>query len=535
MEEDRDVTAVPMRKGGKTRGAAKDTTVAPPTLDERLRAKLSEHNPFRRDSNADGHARNIDLVLRRQQRTGSMAEDATMLMRRSCVLTTPLLDESNYHLGPGEQLLYAWLDARKSNGGRRGEADKGDKGLSDPNSDPPSLTSQIGTGDDTLNSPDLSGPPSPYGSAPTPTHRMIETMMGVRNSSTLLRKAELQWSEVPKHILVLKKPHDDDVHTACVDIVEFLLLTRPHIHVHVEAEVIDGVLADVTARLQAENTPAIRKRIKSWSPKNFDAKFLSGDADIDIVPDVDLVVTLGGDGTFLHAAHLFQLMAPPVMSFAMGSLGFLTPFNFMNHKQHIDEVLDGVAVVTLRTRIECQLIKVDESGDCDESKSDGLFENVTNVMNEIVVDRGPSSALSMIDLYADGSFMTCVQGDGIIIATPTGSTAYSVAAGGSMVHPIVPCILITPICPHSLSFRPIILPATTSLTVVAARQSRGSAWAAMDGKNRRELKKGMGLRITTSVWPVPTINNKNQTDDWLDGLGTCLHWNQRERQKPSKD
>lgn len=87
------------------------------------------------------------------------------------------------------------------------------------------------------------------------------------------------------------------------------------------------------------------------------------------------------------------------------------------------------------------------------------------VLNEVVVDRGPSPYLSNIDLFLDGKHITSVQGDGLIVSTPTGSTAYSGSAGGSMVHPSVPCIMVTPICPHSLSFRPIVVPAGVELKV----------------------------------------------------------------------
>lgn len=85
-----------------------------------------------------------------------------------------------------------------------------------------------------------------------------------------------------------------------------------------------------------------------------------------------------------------------------------------------------------------------------------------------MVDRGPSPYLSNIDLFLDGKHITSVQGDGLIVSTPTGSTAYSGSAGGSMVHPSVPCIMVTPICPHSLSFRPIVVPAGVELKVSLA-------------------------------------------------------------------
>ena len=97
------------------------------------------------------------------------------------------------------------------------------------------------------------------------------------------------------------------------------------------------------------------------------------------------------------------------------------------------------------------------------------------MLNEVVIDRGPSPYLSNIDLYLDGKLITSVQGDGLIVSTPTGSTAYAVAAGASMIHPSVPAIMVTPICPHSLSFRPIVVPAGVELKV-----SWPKSWHALD-------------------------------------------------------
>ena len=96
------------------------------------------------------------------------------------------------------------------------------------------------------------------------------------------------------------------------------------------------------------------------------------------------------------------------------------------------------------------------------------------VLNEVVIDRGPSPYLSNIDLYLDGKLITSVQGDGLIVSTPTGSTAYAVAAGASMIHPSVPAIMVTPICPHSLSFRPIVVPAGVELKVNKKRHTKTS-------------------------------------------------------------
>ena len=192
----------------------------------------------------------------------------------------------------------------------------------------------------------------------------------------------------------------------------------------------------------------------------------------------------------------------------------------------------GQASLTLRSRLRCLITK--------KSTSDAFFEKCCRiggngsgpaavmpsvpekdpkkeschlVLNEVVVDRGPHPYLSNIDLFIDGKHITTVQGDGLIVSTPTGSTAYAVAAGASMIHPSVPAIMVTPICPHSLSFRPIVVPAGVELKaskreiyaeklilmqkcdvsktqICVSDDSRNSAWVSFDGRNRQELLLG---------------------------------------------
>jgi hypothetical protein len=113
-----------------------------------------------------------------------------------------------------------------------------------------------------------------------------------------------------------------------------------------------------------------------------------------------------------------------------------------------------------------------------------------------------------------------------------GSTAYAMAAGASMSHPSVPAIIIAPICPHSLSFRPIVVPAGVELKIALSTDSRHNAWYSIDGRNTTELKPGYFLSITTSEYPLPSICRSDQINDWFEGLAQCLHWNQRQKQLP---
>ena len=111
-------------------------------------------------------------------------------------------------------------------------------------------------------------------------------------------------------------------------------------------------------------------------------------------------------------------------------------------------------------------------------------DGVHNIMNDIVLDRGPNATMSGIEMFGDNEHFTTVQGDGVCVATPTGSTAYNLAAGGSLCHPENPVMLVTAISPHTLSFRPIILPDTIVLRLGVPYDARASCWASFDGKER---------------------------------------------------
>ena len=227
-------------------------------------------------------------------------------------------------------------------------------------------------------------------------------------------------------------------------------------------------------------------------------------------------MTLGGDGTILHASSLFATCSnvPPVLSFSMGTLGFLSEWKFSEFKRAFREVYMSGAGAGDRTPVLGKPTGTELSGHESEmgptgwssvrGKSMGstrgarilmrnrlkvgLFTTSmrltpirtrTNqgqgvyVMNELLIHRGKEPHLAVVDVFVGGRFLTEAVADGIIISTPTGSTAYSLSSGGSIVHPLVPAILLTPICARSLSFRPLVLPSSTPITLRLSEKNRG--------------------------------------------------------------
>ena len=157
-----------------------------------------------------------------------------------------------------------------------------------------------------------------------------------------------------------------------------------------------------------------------------------------------------------------------------------------------------------------------------------------HVVNEIVIDRGPSPYTCQLEVYINNNKITTALGDGLIISTPTGSTAYNLAAGGSILETNSQVISLTPLAPHSLSFRPLILPASAKIRIKKLADGRNSAWVSFDGANRMVLREDESIEITGSEYPLSfvTLANDNLTDLWAQRLVKFFGWNTRETNKP---
>ncbi|KAH7649974.1 hypothetical protein FG379_001818 [Cryptosporidium bovis] len=280
-----------------------------------------------------------------------------------------------------------------------------------------------------------------------------------------------RFSRTPQNILIVKRPRSLHVNILAVDIANNLT-KKYNAVVYCEDDSID------------------------------DFKQIDEDLDIRAVSEVrnhlgeviDLAVSLGGDGTLLWLSHLFQTSVPPVISISMGSLGYMSLFHHSRANEIIERVMDQKTfAVSLRSRLT--LYVQDDNGEITHK----------SCLNECVFERGDRHCLASIDVYCSGCYFTRVFADGLILATPSGSTAYSMSAGGSIVHPKVSGILFTPICPHTLSFRPLILPDSTELLIHIPESSRGGVQVALDGKRVAELKNGQFAIVRMCSYPLPLV------------------------------
>jgi NAD+ kinase len=160
---------------------------------------------------------------------------------------------------------------------------------------------------------------------------------------------------------------------------------------------------------------------------------------------VDVVIALGGDGTMLRAARAIGDSGTPLLGINLGSLGYLTDVSSSELDQALDRLLSGDYHLEARSRVHCLAWR------------DGRQAADYTALNDIVVNMGPLPRALDLELRLDGESLGRFLGDGIVLSTPTGSTAYSLSAGGPICHSAVPCLLLTPICPHSLGMRPLIV------------------------------------------------------------------------------
>ncbi|KAG8388979.1 hypothetical protein BUALT_Bualt02G0181500 [Buddleja alternifolia] len=304
------------------------------------------------------------------------------------------------------------------------------------------------------------------------------------------KQISLKWESPPKTVLILTKPNSTSVKILCLEMVRWLKEQKKLI-IFVEPRVKSELLTES-------------------SYYNFVQTWLDDKDMLLLHTKVDLIVTLGGDGTVLWKTIFLTNLS-------------LTESDSEHYREYLNSILRGPISITLRHRLQCHIIR-------DEAKSEYENEGPMLVLNEVTIDRGISSFLTNLECYCDNSFVTLVQGDGLILSTTSGSTAYSLAAGGSMVHPQVPGILFTPICPHSLSFRPLILPEHVTIRVVVPFNSRSHAWVSFDGKDRKQLAPGDSLVCSMAPWPVPTACQGDSTSDFLRSIHDGLHWNLRKTQ-----
>jgi NAD+ kinase len=227
-----------------------------------------------------------------------------------------------------------------------------------------------------------------------------------------------------------------------------------------------------------------------------------------MVKNVDLVVVLGGDGTLLSAARDLASYKIPIIGINLGKLGFLTDIPANTMDQMLGEVLDGQYSEEIRTMLETTIHR------------EGQVVNKTVALNDLVITKGSQGSMIELAVSVDDQFVYDMRADGLIVSTPTGSTAYALSSGGPILHPGLDAIVLAPICPHTLSNRPIALSSRSRVEIVL--QKGEGAFANFDVQDNFPLDQGDRLVITTHQNGIRLLHPKQY--NYFAMLREKLHW-----------
>lgn len=238
-----------------------------------------------------------------------------------------------------------------------------------------------------------------------------------------------------------------------------------------------------------------RERISRMRRMRQEFRFLAAD---EVYSSADILVVLGGDGSILEAARRAALTKTPILGVNLGRLGFMAELE-MDELRLLPRLFEGNYTIDERSMLCVNMYDVR-----------GERKLSSFALNDAVISNGSVARIVDLELLCGGESVTTYRADGLIIATPTGSTAYSMAAGGAITHPHLECFCVTPICPHSLTARPLVFPDTLELTVRNICEREKSLFLTIDGRTNYELFRGETVTITKSDKTTKLITLKER-------------------------
>jgi len=233
------------------------------------------------------------------------------------------------------------------------------------------------------------------------------------------------------------------------------------------------------------------------------------DCTADILQNCDYAVIFGGDGSIISAARNLSQCSVPVIGVNLGKLGFLAEFSVSELKEFFDDIVKGAAPIEKRMMLGCSVF------------DEGQEKFRSAAVNDVFITAGPPFRMIELKMAVDGQQIASCVSDGLIISTPTGSTAYNLSAGGPILAGSMEAMVITPICPHSLSFRPIVINADSTVEVFGTRVNEGTT-VSIDGQVSLRLSVDDVVRVERQSSDFLIVNNPLRTR-W-DTLATKLGW-----------
>jgi NAD+ kinase len=231
-----------------------------------------------------------------------------------------------------------------------------------------------------------------------------------------------------------------------------------------------------------------------------------------LVPQCDLLIVLGGDGTLLSVARIMDSHPVPILAANFGSLGFLTEITLEETFPTLETVLAGTATSQKRMMIDVSVIR------------EGQCFAAYRALNDAVLTKGALARIIDIDVRIDNNFVATYKADGLIVSTPTGSTAYALSAGGPVVYPTLGAMLVTPIASHTLTFRAVVVPDTVAVEM-SLKATQESVYLTVDGQVGLPLKGEDRIYVRKSSSTLELIESSNQ--NFFDILRRKLKWGER--------
>lgn len=246
------------------------------------------------------------------------------------------------------------------------------------------------------------------------------------------------------------------------------------------------------------------------------ANCFHGACSIEALKQADFAVVFGGDGTILSAARDLCEADTPVIGVNVGKLGFLAEFSVDELEELFDRIISGNLLIEKRMILHCQVV------------NSGQVRFSSTVINDMVISAGEPFNMIEMKIAVQGQSLASCVGDGMIISTPTGSTAYNLSAGGPILAANLSAIVITPVCPHSLSFRPIVISDDNTIEIDPVRVNEGTA-IILDGQISQKLQAGDVIKVERHPGAFMVVNNPKRTQ-W-DTLASKLSWAEKPKYK----
>lgn len=223
----------------------------------------------------------------------------------------------------------------------------------------------------------------------------------------------------------------------------------------------------------------------------------------------DLVIVLGGDGTLISVARLMVDREVPIVGVNLGSLGFLTEITLAEMYPVLEDCLSGNLHISDRMMLQADIVR------------QGSPIASYRVLNDVVINKGALARIIELEAHSDGAFLSRFRADGLIVSSPTGSTGYSLAAQGPVVHPLLDCLLVTPICPHTLTNRPIVVGGDSGLAIIL-KSGNEDVYLTLDGQIKLELQSGDAVFVRKAGCKTRLVLSR--TKDYFEVLRTKLKW-----------